>query len=312
LEGHEDPRVRLRALKAIPPSQRTAEIRDRLVIDPDPGVRAESLNVPRADVELCVRLMRTDPAPVVRRAAAMAVRFTQAVGSEAFIAVLPNESDPSVRAMLLSCLTYRPRDHVNAAAIASFLDDGNRFLRSQAAQALRTVRDAGMVAGIARRIEVEDDPGVLMGLLRQPRLLAYAPQLRPFLEQRQPRSDGERHALDAALSSGADLVELRFPDGEWIAVAFGEERRALGEAPVEAARIVPCSHCGGGVRVIGFLEWRYRDDDHFAYSEDGYEADLRGACHQCATAARRIVLVTGERSRSTDILTVSCQDLRLA
>lgn len=316
LETHPEARIRLRSLQAILSTRRTVEVRDRFITDPDPAVRAEALNIPGSltDPDLCVRLMLEDPGPAVRRAAAQTLRYRTEIGTEPFLTAYRNESDVSVRRMLLSCLSHRRRDHENAAAIATFLNDADYILRSQAAQALSKVRDASIVELIADRIPVEEHSYVLMALLRHPRLLAYAPQLQPLLEERRadPRSDGERHALDTALASGGDVLELRLPDGTDLLLAFGEEHRTLGTMPVHAARVVPCPGCGTSIRTTGTLEWRYRDDDHFAYAEDGYEADLRGACHRCAAAARRVVLVTGERDRTTGICQISWSDLPLS
>ncbi|GAA4691800.1 hypothetical protein [Phytohabitans rumicis] len=203
LETHAEDRVRLRAVRAVLSIDRTGEFSARFVTDPAAAVRVEALEVPATvlDLDVCLRLLREDPAPSVRTVAARSLRFTP-VGSEPFIAAARVERDPRARAMLLSCLVRRRRDRPNALAVAGFFADAAPYTRSQACEALRGVDDAAVGAAIAVRVLTEPDERKLIGLLGYRHLLTHAPELRAVLERmrRHTRQDGQRWALDGALA----------------------------------------------------------------------------------------------------------------
>ncbi|GAA2376824.1 HEAT repeat domain-containing protein [Dactylosporangium salmoneum] len=204
LEAHPDPRVRLRAARAVLSIHRTAAYAAKLLADPSPLLRLEGLQVPAGvrDDDVCLRLMAGDPAPEVRAGAALLLRFA-AIGVEPFVAAVRSERDPGVRAALLACLAHRRRDPEAVRAMVGLLGDAATAVRKAAAEALRDAGEPG-VAGpaIGLRVLAEPDEGVLAVLLRYRPLLQEAPQLRPVIERlhRYANFDGDRHALGALLS----------------------------------------------------------------------------------------------------------------
>ncbi|MGI5241514.1 HEAT repeat domain-containing protein [Dactylosporangium sp. CA-139066] len=207
LESHPEPRVRLRAARAVLSIHRTAAFATRLLSDRSPLLRLEGLQVPASvrDDDVCRRLMIADPAPEVRAAAALLLRFT-GVGVGPFAEAAARERDPGVRAALLACLAHRRRDPDAVRAIAGLLGDREPAVRRAAAEALRDATDPSTAAlagpAIALRVLAEPDETVLAALLRYRPLLHEAPELRPLIERlhRYANFDGDRHALGALLS----------------------------------------------------------------------------------------------------------------
>ncbi|WP_432824208.1 HEAT repeat domain-containing protein [Dactylosporangium sp. CA-092794] len=214
LERHPEPRVRLRAARAVLSIHRTADYANRLLVDPDPLVRLEGLQVPAhvRDDTTYLRLMHIDPAPQVRAEAATMLRFT-AAGVEPFATAARREPDAGVRAALLACLAHRRRDPNAIRAIAGLLGDPDPGVRGAAAEALRDATDAqtGPVAGaaIGLRMLAEPDEAVLAALLQYRPLLRYAAELRPLIERlhRYANFDRDRHALGALLAGPARAAE---------------------------------------------------------------------------------------------------------
>ncbi|GIF68011.1 hypothetical protein Ais01nite_60460 [Asanoa ishikariensis] len=207
-------RLRLRAARAVLSGHRPEELTSALLVDPDPAVRVEGLRGPRPDRDLCLRLLRDDPAPEVRLVAARALRFAPHVGSGPFIAAADVERDPAARAMLLSCLARRRHDRDNRVALVGFLGEPAGYLRRDAAQALTDVDDPEVAAAIGLRMLVEPDDAALSGLLAHKKLLAHVPELRePLLRwRRHPLNDGERWSLDRALAAPESPVPPAGPD----------------------------------------------------------------------------------------------------
>jgi HEAT repeat protein len=232
LETHPEGRVRLRAVNAVLSTHRTREFSARLMVDPSPAIRIEALNVPKnaLDFDACLRLMRDDPEPRVRAAAAKALSYT-AVGGEPFVEAARVETHPWPRAALLSCLGYRMRDPAVARAVLGFLAEDAPPVRRQAADLLRGLPDPAVAAAIALRLLVEPDGRVRGQLLGYKHLLALAPELRGLLERlhRDARGDGERWLLSTALAVPAQ------PSPPDPAVALDERRRAAVEGAVRAA-----------------------------------------------------------------------------
>jgi hypothetical protein len=238
LESHPEPRVRLRAARAVLSIHRTAAFATRLLADPAPLLRLEGLQVPASvrDDRVCLHLMIADPAPEVRAEAALLLRFT-ATGIEPFAEAARRETDPGVRAALVACLAHRRRDPAAVRAIIGLLGDRAPAVRRAAAEALRDAADPATAplagAAIALRVLAEPDESVLAELLRFRLLLQEAPELRPLIERlhRYANFDGDRHALGALLSvppraARAASYGGSFTDGR---AAFGDPR-GFGEA----------------------------------------------------------------------------------
>jgi len=206
LEVSDEARLRLRAARAVLSFRRTREMSARLLADPAPELRVEGLDVPRdaLDRDTCLRLLREDPSALVRSRAARTLRFTTVDGAP-FVAAARVEREPGVRAMLLSCLAHRRRDRATIVAIIGFLAEPVTPTRRDAAEALRGVDDPTVASAIALRVLDEPDRYVWTLLLRHTRLLTRVPELRAPLDRlvTPTVSDGERHALAAALASPA-------------------------------------------------------------------------------------------------------------
>jgi len=206
LETHDEARLRLRAARAVLPFRRSAEYTARLLADGSADVRREALEASVTDVgvDTCLRLLREDPARQVRTIAARHLRFGT-VGSDPFIVAARTETDPYVRAMLLSCLALRRRDRANTLAIVGFLGAAEWPVRRDAGVALRDVDDVAVASAIALRILVEPDRWVLDGLLQYRHLFKYEPRMWDVLDRlhRDTRQDGQRHALAEALKRPA-------------------------------------------------------------------------------------------------------------
>ncbi|GAA3454458.1 HEAT repeat domain-containing protein [Dactylosporangium matsuzakiense] len=233
LEHHEQPRLRLRAARAVLSINRTAAFAARLLDDPSPLVRLEGLQVPAhlRDDAAALRLMRIDPDPRVRAEAAMLLRFT-ATGVEPFAAAARTEPDPAVRTALVACLAHRRRDPQAVRAIAGLLGDPAAQVRRAAAEALRDATDPVAGAAIGLRVLAEPDDDVLGALLRYRSLLADAPELRPVIERlhRYANFDDDRRTLGALLA--ARHTETRPPrytaDGRFLRAVLRQAADALG------------------------------------------------------------------------------------
>jgi len=233
LETHPEERVRLRAVNAVLPTHRTGEFSARFLADSSPAIRIEALNVPKnvLDFDACLRLMRDDPVPRVRAAAAKRLSYSS-VGSEPFVEAARVETHLAPRAALLSCLGYRLQDPAVVRAVVGYLAEDSPALRRQAAAQLRDIADPVVAAAVALRVLVEPDSWVLGQLLQYKHLLALAPELRGLLERlhRHARGDGRRWLLSAALKVPSP------PPSPRAAGELDERQRAAVEAAVEAAR----------------------------------------------------------------------------
>ncbi|GAA4258483.1 HEAT repeat domain-containing protein [Dactylosporangium darangshiense] len=233
LESHPEPRVRLRAARAVLSIHRTAAFATRLLADPAPLLRLEGLQVPASvrDDRVCLHLMIADPAPEVRAEAALLLRFT-ATGIEPFAEAARRETDPGVRAALVACLAHRRRDPAAVRAIIGLLGDRVAAVRRAAAEALRDTADPATAplagAAIALRVLAEPDESVLAELLRFRPLLQEAPELRPLIERlhRYANFDGDRHALGALLSVPPRAARAASYDG-----SFTDGRGGFGDSP---------------------------------------------------------------------------------
>ncbi|MEU7874341.1 HEAT repeat domain-containing protein [Dactylosporangium sp. NPDC049140] len=237
LERHEQPRIRLRAARAVLSFNRTAAFAARLLNDPSPLLRLEGLQVPAhvRDDAVCLRLMRIDHDPRVRAEAAMLLRFT-AAGVEPFAAAAREEPDSGVRAALVACLAHRRRDPEAVRAVAALLGDPALAVRRAAAEALRDATDPVAGAAIGLRILAEPDDGVLGELLRYRGLLEDAPELRPLIErlQRYANFDDDRRALGALLNARLKAAPAAaYPaDGRLLRAVLRQAADALGSGPL--------------------------------------------------------------------------------
>ncbi|MFG2040355.1 HEAT repeat domain-containing protein [Dactylosporangium sp. NPDC048998] len=218
LEAHPEPRVRLRAARAVLSIHRTAAFAARLLADPSPLLRLEGLQAPASvrDDQDCLRLMLGDPAPEVRAEAALLLRFT-ATGVEPFAMAARHERDGGVRAALLACLAHRRRDPAAVRAIVGMLGDPETAVRRAAAEALRDATDPRTTPivgpAIGLRVLAEPDEDVLAALLHYRPLLSEAPELRPLIERlhRHANLDGDRRALAALLVTPPKAVPAAAP-----------------------------------------------------------------------------------------------------
>nr|BFE58836.1 hypothetical protein GCM10020063_033620 [Dactylosporangium thailandense] len=233
LEHHEEPRVRLRAARAVLSINRTAAFAAKLLGDPSPLLRLEGLQVPAhlRDDAVCLRLMRIDPDPRVRAEAATLLRFTS-TGVEPFAAAARCEPDPGVRAALVACLAHRRRDPEAVRAIAGLLGDPGVPVRRAAAEALRDATDPVAGAAIGLRVLAEPDEDVLGALLRYRGLLEDAPELRPLIERlhRYANFDDDRRTLGALLNARRRAAATaRFTgDGRLLRAILRQAADALG------------------------------------------------------------------------------------
>ncbi|MGN9909692.1 hypothetical protein ACTMTJ_19280 [Phytohabitans sp. LJ34] len=204
LETHPEDRVRLRAVNAVLSTHRTREFSARFLADSSPAVRIEALNVPKnvLDRDACLRLMRHDPEPRVRAAAAETLSYTS-VPAAPFVEAAKVETAPGPRAALLSCFAYRLGEPGVVRAVVGFLAEDAPPVRRRAAELLRGVADPVVAAAIALRVLVEPDGWVLSNLLAYKHLLALAPELRGLLERMlaEARGDGDRWRLSTALAA---------------------------------------------------------------------------------------------------------------
>lgn len=203
LETHPEDRLRLRAVNAVLSTHRTGEFSARFIADSSPAIRIEALNVPKnvLDRDTCLRLMRHDPEPRVRAAAANTLSYT-AVPAAPFLEAAKVETHPGPRAALLSCFGYRFGEPGVVRAVVGYLGEDARPVRRRAAELLRGVADPVVAAALALRVLVEPDDWVLSNLLAYKHLLALAPELRGLLERMlaEARTDGDRWQLSTALA----------------------------------------------------------------------------------------------------------------
>jgi hypothetical protein len=297
LEAHPEPRVRLRAARAVLSIHRTAAFVARLLADPAPELRLEGLQAPASvrDDEQCVRLMRTDPAPQVRAAAALLLRFS-ATGVEPFAAAARDEPDGRVRAALLACLADRRREQAAVCAIAALLGDADTAVRLAAAEALRDATEPATApvagAAIGLRVLAEPDESVLSALLRFRPLLAEAPELRTLIERlhRYANDDGDRHALAALLAAAprAATAAGHAADGRLLREVA---RQAAGTA---AGRDMPEMHEVAAAVAAGDAERAMAAGEMVAYAAAWDDPANAGAdpVRGPTTAARRAMLLT--------------------
>ncbi|WP_433199716.1 HEAT repeat domain-containing protein [Dactylosporangium sp. CS-047395] len=237
LEHHEQPRLRLRAARAVLSINRTAEFAARLLNDPSPLLRLEGLQAPAhvRDDGVCLRLMRLDADPRVRAEAAMLLRFSGA-GVEPFATAARTERDPAVRAALVACLAHRRRDPEAVRAIAGLLGDPGVAVRRAAAEALRDATDPVAGTAIGLRVLAEPDDETLAALLRYRGLLDDAPELRPLIERlhRYANFDDDRRALGALLNARTRATEPAgfSADGRMLRAVLRQAADALGSDPL--------------------------------------------------------------------------------
>jgi HEAT repeat protein len=233
LEAHPHERVRLRAVNAVLSIQRTREFSDRLMTDPSPAIRIQALDVPKnvLDRDACLRLMRDDPAPEVRAAAAKTLAYT-AVPAAPFVEAARVETHPAPRGALLSGFYYRMNDPAVVRAVIGYLGEESHIARRKAVDMLRAVPHPAAGAAIALRVLVEPDDWVFHQLLAYKFLLTHAPELRPLIERmhRHARTDGDRWRLSTAL----DVPPPTTPPAP-----VGDLDEAAMDAAAEAARDDP-------------------------------------------------------------------------
>jgi hypothetical protein len=93
-------------------------------------------------------------------------------------------------------------------------------------------------------------------------------------------------------------IAVSFPRGAPAVLGLGRSGPVESEfGPEYAVLHVPCPGCGSPVRAEGPVEWRYRDDDRYAESEDGYAGTLVGTCPRCGASARAEVRLSVTESR---------------
>jgi len=196
--------LRLRALKAVLPRDRTVELTARFLVDPAPAVRAEAISeAPQAMGVEAVQEFLADPDPEVRRAASLWLGNSPA-GSAPFLAAIRVETDTHTKVLLLSGLSYR----MHEAGVLPFVVGclaAEPWVRNFTAYRLYNVDDPGVAAAIGVRFLVED--GLLLhNLLRYAHLMKYVPQLRDLLARML------RHAPDDELRLRLSRA-LERPDG---------------------------------------------------------------------------------------------------
>ncbi|WP_433728193.1 hypothetical protein ACQP2Y_14315 [Actinoplanes sp. CA-051413] len=256
LEMSSEERLRVRALRAVLPFDRTVELNRRFLADPSPIVRLEALRgSSRFDPEDAPRAL-TDASAEVRLAA---VRKLQWRDTPAFVAAARVETVREVREQYVEALVDRPlTDDVFRALLGYLADDG--WVGRTAARRLRLIDSPGVVAAVASRILVFDDEAHLAALAEFPHLLEYAPELWEPLQRL------ERSATDGELLG----ILGRLP--RWERSAYPLEDPADGLDPVQQARLLRAV-LGWAHRVVdsdsaveseGLAAWLAAPDDHTA------------------------------------------------
>jgi len=180
LETHPEPRVRLRALKAVLTTERTPELVRRMLADPSPLVRVEATRSIAAGDEYPRAL--TDAAPAVRLEVARQLR-AGARHTEGILQALERERDPDVRHALVQCLPSRWREGGDAITVAlrRALDEPRADTRRVAAETLKRAGEAHVGQAIVARLPVESDRHALYALLSYEHLAHYGKAVLPFV-----------------------------------------------------------------------------------------------------------------------------------
>lgn len=180
LETHPEPRVRLRALKAVLSTHRTPELVQRMLADPSPLVRVEAATSGAAWDEF-PRVLLSEAAPEVRLEIARQLR---AGGRHADVVLeaLERERDPDVRHALVECLPPRWKSGARVIeALRKALEEPRAETRRVAARALKRLSDAQVGQAIAARIPVETDRLTLYELLSYEHLARHGKDLPPAI-----------------------------------------------------------------------------------------------------------------------------------
>ncbi|BCJ50374.1 hypothetical protein Asp14428_18490 [Actinoplanes sp. NBRC 14428] len=254
LETSSEERLRLRALRAVRPSDRTVEFGRRFLADPSPLVRLEALRGSSRFAPEDAQRALSDVNAEVRLAA---VRKMQWRDTPAFLAGARVETVREIREQYVRALVDLPlTDDVFAALLGYLADDG--WAGRTAARRLRLIDSPGVVAAVASRILVVDDEAHLADLAGFPHLLEYAPELVEPL-----------HRLHRGATDGELLGVLgRLPQRS----AYPLEDPADGLDPVQQARLLRAvlgwAHCflepGGGGESDGLAAWLAAPDDRTA------------------------------------------------
>lgn len=180
LEVHPEPRVRLRALKAVLSTRRSPELVQRMLADPSPLVRIEAATSGAAWDEL-PKVLLSEAAPEVRLAIARELRAGTR-HADVVLEALARERDPDVRHALVECLPPRWRAGARITeALRQALDAPRADTRRFAAGALKRVNDAQVGKAIAARIPVETDRLALYELLSYEHLARHGKELPAFI-----------------------------------------------------------------------------------------------------------------------------------
>jgi HEAT repeat protein len=150
---------------------------------------------------------------------------------------------------------------------------------------------AAVDGDLRRALAVEVRPGRAAAVARLAHLFT-ARQIRAGVS---PLPPGR---LSPMLTHGPNALRVRFYRGA--PAVLGLRQSSPVESvfrPEHAVLHVPCPGCGTPVRAEGPVEWRYRDDDRLAESEDGFAGTLVGTCPTCGAAARAEALLSVTESR---------------
>ncbi|GID32466.1 hypothetical protein [Paractinoplanes brasiliensis] len=248
LEASSEERLRLRALHAVHPVNRSVEFNHRFLADPSPLVRLEALRGRSwFDPEDAQRAL-TDVDADVRAAA---VRKAQWQGTPAFIAAARAETVPKVRELYVQALVKQPlTDDVFRSLLGYLADDG--WVGRTAAQRLRLIDNPGVVAAVASRILVFEDEAHLAALTEFPHLFEYAPELLEPLQRLR------RSATNSNLLGVLDRLPQR--------VQHPLEDPADGLDAVQQGRLLHAvlGWADGVVESEGLSAWLAAPDDHTA------------------------------------------------
>jgi hypothetical protein len=203
LEGHPEGRVRLRAVRAlVSDSRRDRAFSTRFLADGAPELRVEALKVPwrELDFDAVKRALLEDPDARVRRRAAVALRYHDD-DSAPLVAAAPRETDPSTRAMILSCLLHRQQTQPVVNAVLALAADPVEHVRWSAVGGLKKHPSDQVAVALASRVPVESDDRAWGLLLLHPGLLTRAPELRDLLALWRRFSPADGSAPTWALST---------------------------------------------------------------------------------------------------------------
>lgn len=148
---------------------------------------------------------------------------------------------------------------------------------------------------------VDDDPRRALAVEVRPGRAAAVARLAYLFTARQIRAGVDPlppGRMSPTLTHGPDALRVRFYRGA--PAVLGLRHSSTIESvfgPQHAVLHVPCPSCGTPVRAEGPLEWKYRDDDRVAETEDGFAGTLVGTCPECGAAARAEVLLSVTESR---------------